>query len=154
MLTWPTAFLLVHALLGSVANRCRLGIRKYPRQGVTWRFTGVPELHGHSTCSQQFESTILLCAAYESPQPLSEAETSGLDLHDEWCNDLPHGMQGMVDGLKEQLSLRGTAQRQPGEGSDMSALPEAQICARVAHQGQPARYSAAQASARAHERSY
>ena len=32
------------------------------------------------------------------------------------------GMQGMVDGLKEQLGLRGTAQRQPGEGAAV-ALP-------------------------------
>lgn len=35
-------------------------------------------------------------------------------------------MQGMVDGLKEQLSLRGTAQRQPGEGGVMSVLPAPQ----------------------------
>ena len=35
----------------------------------------------------------------------------------------PHSMQGMVDGLKEQLSLRGTAQRQPSEGGIMSTLP-------------------------------
>ena len=40
------------------------------------------------------------------------------------CNGImPRMMQGMVDGLKEQLSLRGTAQRQPGEGSVMSTLP-------------------------------
>ena len=34
------------------------------------------------------------------------------------CN----GMQGMVDGLKEQLSLRGTAQRQTGEGGGVREL--------------------------------
>ena len=40
------------------------------------------------------------------------------------CNGtMPCIMQAMMDGLKEQLSLRGTAQRQPGEGSIMSTLP-------------------------------
>ena len=38
-------------------------------------------------------------------------------------SDVPDGMQGMVDSLKEQLSLRDPAQRQPSEGCAVRALP-------------------------------